>query len=112
MILGKQRRLQFVECSNDITGMVDAAEFADLALLLTDGSYEFEMAAKSELGNKYDKINIWVWKGLQTVAELGREKNLPIPLNKDSLYQPIERRPKKFNPLVMPSKLQAPVILF
>lgn len=48
-----------------------------------------------------------VWKGIKTVAELRREKNLPIPSNKDSLYQPIKRRPKKFNPLVIPDKLQA-----
>lgn len=41
--IGKQRRLQFVECPNDINGMIDAAKFADLALLLIDGSYGFEM---------------------------------------------------------------------
>lgn len=41
--LGKQRRVQFVECPNDINGMIDAAKFADLALLLIDGSYGFEM---------------------------------------------------------------------
>lgn len=40
---GKQRRLQFVECANDINAMIDAAKFADLVLLLTDGSYGFEM---------------------------------------------------------------------
>jgi len=43
MCLGKQRRVQFVECPNDINGMIDAAKFADLALLLIDGSYGFEM---------------------------------------------------------------------
>lgn len=41
--VGKQRRLQFVECANDINAMIDAAKFADLVLLLTDGSYGFEM---------------------------------------------------------------------
>ncbi|KAK6140784.1 hypothetical protein DH2020_025480 [Rehmannia glutinosa] len=43
IISGKQRRLQFVECPNDINGMIDCAKFADLALLLIDGSYGFEM---------------------------------------------------------------------
>jgi len=43
LIVGKQRRLQFVECANDINAMIDAAKFADLVLLLTDGSYGFEM---------------------------------------------------------------------
>lgn len=45
MCLGKQRRVQFVECPNDINGMIDAAKFADLALLLIDGSYGFEMVS-------------------------------------------------------------------
>ncbi|XP_010542239.1 PREDICTED: ribosome biogenesis protein bms1 [Tarenaya hassleriana] len=43
IVSGKQRRIQFVECPNDINGMVDCAKFADLALLLIDGSYGFEM---------------------------------------------------------------------
>lgn len=47
------------------------------------------------------------WKGMKTVAELRREQNLPIPVNKDSLYKPIERKPRKFNPLVIPKSLQS-----
>ena len=88
------------------------------------------------------------WQGMKTVAELRREHNLSIPVNKDSLYkvipdqklltgtpilgftlkkllliafslvltifmfvclflQPIERKPRKFNPLVIPKSLQA-----
>ncbi|MFS7915225.1 putative ribosome biogenesis protein Bms1/Tsr1 [Helianthus anomalus] len=43
IVSGKQRRLQFIECPNDINGMIDAAKYADLALLLIDGSYGFEM---------------------------------------------------------------------
>ncbi|KAG9138788.1 hypothetical protein Leryth_007419 [Lithospermum erythrorhizon] len=43
IVSGKQRRVQFVECPNDINGMIDCAKFADLALLLIDGSYGFEM---------------------------------------------------------------------
>jgi hypothetical protein len=34
-----------VECPNDINGMIDAAKYADLALLLIDGSYGFEMVS-------------------------------------------------------------------
>jgi ribosome biogenesis protein BMS1 len=44
-VSGKQRRLQFVECANDINAMIDAAKFADLVLLLTDGSFGFEMVS-------------------------------------------------------------------
>ncbi|KAJ1410469.1 Ribosome biogenesis protein BMS1/TSR1, C-terminal [Sesbania bispinosa] len=47
------------------------------------------------------------WNGMRTVAELRREHNLPIPVNKDSLYKKIERKPRKFNPLVIPKSLQA-----
>ncbi|KAH9783371.1 hypothetical protein KPL71_009284 [Citrus sinensis] len=45
------------------------------------------------------------WQGMKTVAELRREHNFSIPVNKDSLYKPIERRPRKFNPLVIPKSL-------
>ncbi|GAB4851803.1 Glycoside hydrolase 2 (Mannanase, beta-galactosidase) [Ancistrocladus abbreviatus] len=43
IVSGKQRRLQFVECPNDMNSMIDCAKFADLALLLIDGSFGFEM---------------------------------------------------------------------
>ncbi|KAJ7980661.1 Ribosome biogenesis protein BMS1 [Quillaja saponaria] len=47
------------------------------------------------------------WQGMRTLAELRRELNIPIPVNKDSLYKNIERKPRKFNPLVIPKSLQA-----
>ncbi|GMH08076.1 hypothetical protein Nepgr_009916 [Nepenthes gracilis] len=47
------------------------------------------------------------WQGMKTVAELRKEHNLPIPVNKGSLYKPIERKLRKFNPLVIPKSLQA-----
>ncbi|GER32983.1 ribosome biogenesis protein BMS1-like protein [Striga asiatica] len=46
------------------------------------------------------------WQGMKTVAELRKEQNLPVPVNKDSLYRPIERKPRKFNPIVIPKSLQ------
>ncbi|KAJ4967649.1 hypothetical protein NE237_014350 [Protea cynaroides] len=48
-----------------------------------------------------------VWRGMKTVGELRRENNLPFPVNKDSLYKPIERKQRKFNPVVIPKSLQA-----
>lgn len=30
-----------------------------------------------------------IWQGMKTVAELRRERNIPIPVNKDSLYKVI-----------------------
>ncbi|KAI3911257.1 hypothetical protein MKW92_029630 [Papaver armeniacum] len=38
----KKRRLQFVECADDIDAMIDAAKYADLVLLLVDANYGFE----------------------------------------------------------------------
>ncbi|KAJ7542996.1 hypothetical protein O6H91_09G021300 [Diphasiastrum complanatum] len=47
------------------------------------------------------------WQGMRTVAELRREKSIPIPVNKNSLYTPIERQLRHFNPLKIPKALQA-----
>ncbi|XP_072983897.1 uncharacterized protein [Typha latifolia] len=47
------------------------------------------------------------WQGMKTVAELRQENKVSIPHNRDSVYKPIERKPRKFNPLVVPPKLQA-----
>ncbi len=40
---GKKRRVTFVECPPDLNGMIDAAKYADLVLLLIDGGFGFEM---------------------------------------------------------------------
>lgn len=32
-----------MECTHDLNGMIDAAKFADLVLLLIDGGFGFEM---------------------------------------------------------------------
>ena len=43
VVCGKKRRVTFIECENDINCMIDVAKIADLALLLVDASYGFEM---------------------------------------------------------------------
>ncbi|EIE20399.1 DUF663-domain-containing protein [Coccomyxa subellipsoidea C-169] len=43
LVSGKARRLTFLECPQDLNGMIDAAKYADLVLLLVDGSFGFEM---------------------------------------------------------------------
>ncbi len=50
-LLGKKRRLTFIECNNDINSMIDVAKVADLVLLMIDASFGFEMVIK------YYKIN-------------------------------------------------------
>ena len=42
-IAGKQRRITFFECPNDINAMCDIARMADLVLLVVDASFGFEM---------------------------------------------------------------------
>ncbi|XP_040576166.1 ribosome biogenesis protein BMS1 homolog [Lepeophtheirus salmonis] len=43
LLSGKRRRLTFIECPNDIQSMIDVAKIADLALILVDASFGFEM---------------------------------------------------------------------
>lgn len=43
VVSGKNRRLTFIECPNDISGMIDVGKIADLVLLMVDGSFGFEM---------------------------------------------------------------------
>ena len=47
------------------------------------------------------------WVGMRTVAQLRREAGQGAPRQPDSLYRPIERRPRRFNPLKIPTSLQA-----
>lgn len=43
---------------------------------------------------------------MRTVAEVRRELGVGAPREKNSLYRPIERAPRKFNPLKIPKQLQ------
>jgi ribosome biogenesis protein BMS1 len=43
VVAGKNKRLTFIECPQDIHAMTDLAKVADLVLLMVDGSYGFEM---------------------------------------------------------------------
>ena len=43
VVSGKNRRITFIECNNDINSMIDIGKIADLVLLMIDGSFGFEM---------------------------------------------------------------------
>ena len=43
VVSGKSRRIQFIECGQDLNSMVDTAKLADLVLLCVDGDFGFEM---------------------------------------------------------------------
>ena len=46
------------------------------------------------------------WRGMKTVGQLRYEKSIPIPVNVDSIYKPIERKARVFNKLHVPKALQ------
>ena len=46
------------------------------------------------------------WRGMKTVGQLRYEKSMPIPVNPDSIYKPIERKNRVFNKLKVPKALQ------
>jgi AARP2CN (NUC121) domain/ATPase family associated with various cellular activities (AAA) len=43
VVANKRRRLTFVECPDDVNAMIDLSKVADLALLMVDASFGFEM---------------------------------------------------------------------
>lgn len=47
------------------------------------------------------------WHGMRLTGEVRRAEGLKTPLNVNSTYKKIERAPRRFNPLVVPKKLQA-----
>nr|XP_039256977.1 ribosome biogenesis protein BMS1 homolog [Styela clava] len=46
------------------------------------------------------------WSAMKTVGQLRHEKDQKLQPNEDSLYGPIERETRVFNPVVIPKKLQ------
>lgn len=45
VISGKNRRLTFFECQNDLNSMIDCAKVSDLILLVIDAHFGFEMVS-------------------------------------------------------------------
>ncbi|KAI3913254.1 hypothetical protein MKW92_046683 [Papaver armeniacum] len=43
IVSGNRRLIQFVECPNNMNGMIDTAKYADAGILLVDANYGFEM---------------------------------------------------------------------
>ncbi|KAL0233372.1 hypothetical protein GEMRC1_012117 [Eukaryota sp. GEM-RC1] len=52
-------------------------------------------------------LRIPLFRLMKTQGELRNERNRSAPVKQDSLYLPIEREEKVFNPLVIPKSLQA-----
>ncbi|KAL4209864.1 DUF663-domain-containing protein [Rhizopus microsporus] len=47
------------------------------------------------------------WQGMRPTGQVRKELNLHAPQNADSIYKPIERKERRFNPLKIPKTLQA-----
>ncbi|RDB24452.1 Ribosome biogenesis protein bms1 [Hypsizygus marmoreus] len=47
------------------------------------------------------------WTGMRLTGQVRREEGLKTPLNANSTYKRVERPPRRFNPLLVPKKLQA-----
>ncbi|KAJ8903668.1 hypothetical protein NDN08_004770 [Rhodosorus marinus] len=71
---------------------VDPKEYCSVATTLLE----------AKLGTR-DETNSW---RMRTTRELREAKQLPIPTNTDSLYKPIERETRRFNPMQIPKKLE------
>ncbi|RFU30337.1 hypothetical protein B7463_g6014, partial [Scytalidium lignicola] len=51
--------------------------------------------------------NLIGWKGMRLTGEVRRDEGIPTPQQKDSLYKPVEREERHFNPLRVPRALAA-----
>lgn len=47
------------------------------------------------------------WSGMRLTGQVRREEGLKTPIDVNSTYKPIERIPRRFNPLRVPKKLQS-----
>lgn len=47
------------------------------------------------------------WTGMRLTGQVRRDEGIKTPLNVNSTYKRVERPPRRFNPLVIPKKLQA-----
>ncbi|KAF8170348.1 GTP binding protein [Pholiota molesta] len=47
------------------------------------------------------------WTGMRLTGQIRRDEGLKTPLDVNSTYKKIERAPRRFNPLIVPKKLQA-----
>lgn len=57
LVSGKNRRLTFFECGNDMVSMIDIAKVADLVLLMVDASFGFEMVKTHKSSSQFILIS-------------------------------------------------------
>jgi len=47
------------------------------------------------------------WAGMRLTGQIRRDEGIKTPLNVNSTYKKVQRAPRRFNPLIIPKKLQA-----
>ncbi|KAF8969023.1 GTP binding protein [Flammula alnicola] len=47
------------------------------------------------------------WTGMRLTGQIRRDEGIKTPLNANSTYKKVERAPRRFNPLIIPKKLQS-----
>ncbi|KDO24224.1 hypothetical protein SPRG_09858 [Saprolegnia parasitica CBS 223.65] len=87
VISGKDRRITFFECPNDLNAMIDLAKIADLVLLMVDASFGFEMET-------FEFLNILQVSGFPKV--MGILTHLDKFKNNKSLRQTKKRLKSRF----------------
>ncbi|OQR96869.1 ribosome biogenesis protein BMS1, partial [Thraustotheca clavata] len=87
VISGKDRRITFFECPNDLNAMIDLAKIADLVLLMVDASFGFEMET-------FEFLNILQVSGFPKV--MGILTHLDKFKNNKSLRQTKKRLKNRF----------------
>lgn len=86
-VSGKKRRLTFIECPNDLNGMIDIAKVSDLILLLIDGNFGFEMETM-------EFLNILIPHGFPKI--LGVLTHLDLFKKSDALKTAKKRLKRRF----------------
>lgn len=66
---------------------------------------EFYMPMTNLLVGKEAEAGGFNWQGMRTTGQVRAEEGVATPQNRDSLYRPIERPERHFNPLRVPRKL-------
>ncbi|KAL3076687.1 hypothetical protein niasHS_013483 [Heterodera schachtii] len=86
VVTSKKRRVTFFEVPNDINAMVDAAKIADLALILIDASFGFEMEV-------FEFINICQVHGMpKVIGVLTHMDNVPKRSQLKSIKKQLKNR--------------------
>ena len=95
-----------------LSGRTAASASAAVAAVVADAAAAGVASSKQQQQQQQEQQQQPAgWLGMQSVADLRRALGVGAPRDSDSLYRPIERGTRKFNPLKVPKSLQASLAL-